>query len=222
MPCPSKTIGKHGTMPPKKPFTLVGGSPPSNKAGKQAKTSCPACAELPAPPPSVSPPPVSPSSVPLTSTAPLSAAPSSSLPGGFKVGDSLVYTGENHIHTFVRDGRNITLRVRHGETCTVMGPAQVGYGSDELFGYGSDALSVRFFFEFDWGPAMKTYSVPIHYLRHSRIPEQANPRVIEPCSEVGYVEQQLNKHGFVDGTLQITSSEHTMHFLSGKMRRWSI
>ena len=41
MPCPSKKIGNHGTMPPKKPFTLVGESPPSNKAGKAAESSSP-------------------------------------------------------------------------------------------------------------------------------------------------------------------------------------
>ena len=42
MPCTSKKIGNHSAMPPKKPFTLVGGSPPSNKAGKAAEASSPA------------------------------------------------------------------------------------------------------------------------------------------------------------------------------------
>lgn len=164
------------------------------------------------PPPIAPPPPAPPTAAPI-------APPSSSLPGGFKVGDTLIYTGENHTYSYeLQDGRSISSRVRHGMKCTVMGPAKVA-----MLG---TAVSVRFdgfgHIDMGWGPVMETHSIVLEHLRHPRIEEIAEPRVIEPWPEAGYVEQRLHRHGFVDGAMQLTDSEFFMHCMSGRMRRWSI
>ena len=48
-------------------------------------------------------------------------------------------------------------------------------------------MSVRFHgfghIDMGWGPVMETHSVTLQYLRHPRIEEEADPRVIEPLSE---------------------------------------
>ena len=150
--------------------------------------------------------------------APIEAPPMPPpLPGGFAVGDCLVYTGKTRTVT-VYSVPGGSVLVKEGTPCKVTGPAK-----DPSKRH--NAVSVRFHHH-SRSLGTSYFTVDISTLRYprpsDRLCDEVEERIQDRWPSVGYVEKRLRAHGFVDGSLCITSREDYMQREAGRLRRNSI